>query len=63
VNGCPRAGTRRFEVSTEGVVEVGVFLARTITPGQEIALCRQHLRSMSASLELEAVNLSDENPA
>jgi hypothetical protein len=55
VTDCTRRGTRRFEVTSDGVVPVGLFLAQTLRPGQEIAFCRQHLRSMTATLELVEV--------
>jgi len=55
VTDCTRRGSRCFKVSAVGVVPVSLYLAQTLRPGQEIAFCRHHLKSITAALELEEV--------
>lgn len=49
-------------MTSDGVVPVGLFISQTLRPGQEIAVCRQHMKSMSAALELEPALLSEPAP-
>jgi hypothetical protein len=59
VNECPHRGSRRYQVTVDGVVVLSAFLAKAIEPGQEIALCRRHLRSMVKELDLVEVLQSE----
>ncbi len=60
---CSRRGVRRFEVTSDGVVAIGLFLAQTLRPGQEVAVCRRHMKAMSAALELvEVLDAEEREP-